>query len=139
MGGKPRPGQKVPSQNFLLGKGGKKLAKKTTRAEKTPAQKRKRKNLVENFRKATRGSKRCRRKTKIRRISNHAPTPSLKKNLKRATKGPTPSKTESLSLEQPPPKREARDRKKENFKRRDEPQEEKRNSISSRGQGIRAN
>ena len=54
------------------------MQKKTTRAEKTPAQKRQRKNLVENFRKATRGSKRCRRKTKIRGISNHAPTPSLK-------------------------------------------------------------
>ena len=41
----------------------------------------------------------------------------LQKKLKRATKGSTPSKTESLPSEQPPPKRETRDRNKLEEKR----------------------
>ena len=56
--------------------------------EENPGSKEKTENLVENFRNATRGSKRCRRKTKIRGISNHAPTPSLKKTSKEPRKVP---------------------------------------------------
>ena len=55
---------------------------------------------------------------KIQGILNPAPTPSLtEKTSKEPRKGPTPSKTESLPSGQPPPKREARDRKKLEEKR----------------------
>merc|ERR1711874_642289 len=119
-----------------MGKRKEKMSCKKKRQEpkKNTGSKEETEDLVKNIRKTTRGSKRCRR---LRSGGSQSPPLhlSLKKNLKRTTKGPTPSQTESLPSGQPSPKREARDRK--NWRRKDPP--EKRNSTSSRGQGGSTN